>query len=53
MNKALEDYKNFSNQFNSRQKCDKDEVMIEMKKVWDFKQEQEKELLSNDLSFNL
>ncbi len=46
MNKALEDYKTFSNQFNSRKKCEKDEVVVEMKKLWDFKKDQEKELLS-------
>lgn len=43
--KALDDYKNFTTEINSRKRCDKDEVISEMKDLWKFKQSQEKELL--------
>jgi len=45
MARAIEDYRAYNKEINSKNVCDKDQVIEEMKNVWKYKQAKEKELL--------
>ncbi|CAF0728239.1 unnamed protein product [Brachionus calyciflorus] len=43
--KALQDYKNYTNEINSRKRCERDDVLCELKNLWAFKESLDKDLL--------
>jgi hypothetical protein len=48
--RTLDQYKNDTNDFRSKRECNKDDVLNELKNLWRFKSQQEKEILSIDFS---
>jgi hypothetical protein len=53
MAKAIDDYRTYNKEINSKSVCDKDQVIEEMKNVWKYKQTKEKELLGKNYQTKL
>ena len=46
MRRTLDEYKDFTKKIDAEKRCEKEDVMQEMKEMWKFKQSQEREVLS-------
>ena len=45
MDRAIDEYKQYNKQFNTREVCSRDQVLNELKDVWRFKLNEEKAVI--------
>jgi hypothetical protein len=50
MKRTLDEYKDYTKRIQTEKRCEKEEVMAEMKDLWNFKQGEEREVSSEHFS---